>query len=435
LDERNRLLKKNGAKVMNSSSALKRVFVYLVVFAIFTSASAFADKPLITSSFSGIWDQPEQESQGIILQIGEQGEDEKVGIAYWFTYGPDFQTSWYLGIGPVVGNRIEMILYTASDVGFMADDLVGNDGVEQVGTLNLEFKNCNHGDATYAFNAVEDVIDSGEFPIKRISSIYRQRCSGGISDDTPSGGKPLQLEVRLNPAEEGGSGEGKAKFWERTDRSDFKVEVEDVVPDGDYSVRICADNEDPLVEVMLFDMPVLAGEGELEFRSPEIEDKLNLNFDPRGCKIELLDGELVVLTTGEDVLSEETPGKPDDDDDDQGIELEEEFTNTGVSGFESANGEAEYEMDGDEREFSVEIKNVPAGFYTVEVDGTARGDIEVVEDDGEFEGKVKFTDPLKADTLELNFDPLGQLIEIRPVPAEVGDPALEVILEALFPGG
>jgi hypothetical protein len=417
---------------MNSLNALKRVFVYLVVFAIFTSASAFADKPLITSSFSGIWDQPEQESQGIILQIGEQGEDEKVGIAYWFTYGPDFQTSWYLGIGPVVGNKIEMILYTASDVGFMADNLEGNEEVVPVGTLNLEFKNCNHGDATYAFHAVEDVIDSGEFPIKRISSIYRQRCSGGISDDTPSGGKPLQLEVRLNPAEEGGSGEGKAKFWERTDRSDFKVEVEDV-PDGDYSVRICADNEDLAVEVMMFDMPVVAGEGELEFRSPEIEDKLNLNFDPRGCKIELLDGDLVVLTTGEDVLSEKMTGKPDDDDDDQGIELEEDFTNTGVSGFESAKGEAEYEMDGDEREFSVKIKNVPAGFYTVEVSGSVEGEIEVVEDDGEFEGKVKFSDPLEADTSELDFDPLGELIEIRPVQAIVDGPELEVILEALFP--
>ena len=320
MDEGNRL-SKVGASIMNSSNTLKRVIAYSIIFALFISASALADKPLITSSFSGVWDQPEQESQGIILQIGEQGEDEKVGIAYWFTYGPDLQTSWYLGIGPVVGNEIAMVLYTASDIGFMADNLEGDENVVSVGTLNLEFKNCNHGVATYAFGAVEDVIEAGEFPIKRISSIYRQRCSGGISDDTPSGGKPLQLEVRLNPAEEGGSGEGKAKFWQRTDRSDFKVEVEDV-DDDDYTVRICADNEDPAVEVMLFDMPVLAGEGELEFRSPEIENKLNLNFDPRGCKIELLDGALVVLTTGEDVLGEKKRGKPGDDDDDQGVNLE-----------------------------------------------------------------------------------------------------------------
>jgi hypothetical protein len=423
---------------MNFSSTLSRVFAYSIICTLFLSASffsvsAFAGKPLITSSFSGIWDQPEQESQGIILQIGEQDEDKKVGIAYWFTYGPDLKTSWYLGVGPVVGNEIEMILYTASDIGFMAENLNNDEAdepVEPVGTLHLDFHNCNKGTATFEFDEVEGVIDSGEFPIKRISSIYRQRCSGGISDDTPSGGKPLQLEVRLHPAEEGGSGEGKAKFWERTDRSDFKVEVEDVADVADvdgYTIRICADNENPDVEEQQFPMSVFEGEGELEFRSPEIDEKLNLNFDPRGCKIELLEGNIVLLTTGDDVLSEKKTGKPDKDDD-EGMELEAEFTNTGVIGYESANGEAEYEMEGDEREFSVKVKNAPAGFYTVEVIGEVKGELEVTEVDGKLEGRVKFTEPKKADTLLLDFDPLSQIIEIL----TVGDPQM-VILEASFP--
>lgn len=293
---------------MNSSNTLKRVIRYSIIFALFISASALADKPLITSSFSGIWDQPEQESQGIILQIGEQGEDEKVGIAYWFTYGSDFQTSWYLGIGPVVGNEIEMILYAASDIGFMADNLEGNEEVVPVGTLNLEFKNCNHGDATYVFDAAEDDIDavdeSGEFPIKRISSIYRQRCSGGISDDTPKHGKPMDMEVKLLPVADDASGSGKAKFWERTDRTDFKVEVEDI-PDGTYTLEICG-GTDAMVQ---FEMPVALGMGELEFRSPESDEKLNLNFDPRDCRIEVLGGDAVVLTSGDAVLSEKHPGK------------------------------------------------------------------------------------------------------------------------------
>ena len=69
-------------------------------------------------------------------------------------------------------------------------------------------------------------------------------------------------------------------------------------------MRICADNENPGVEVMEFGMAVLNGEGELEFRSPGSDDKLNLNFDPRDCKIELLDGGGVVLTSGDEVLSE-----------------------------------------------------------------------------------------------------------------------------------
>ncbi|HEY5774825.1 MAG TPA: hypothetical protein VIS57_01965 [Xanthomonadales bacterium] len=423
---------KQGVSQMKSSKTLKWVHAFSLIFALFISTTGLAGNPLITSSFSGIWDQPEQESQGIILQIGEQEGDEKVGIAYWFTYGPDMNTAWYLGIGPVVGNEISMTLYTAADVDFMAENQEGDESVIPVGTLDLAFRNCNHGQAAYTINAVEsdgEVVaeaDSGEFPIKRISSIYRQRCSGGISDDTPADGKPLQLEVGLYPVADDGVGKGKAKFWERTDRSDFKVEVEGVPASEAYSVRICADNEDPEVLVVQFDMTVIDGEGELEFRSPEIDSKLNLNFDPRGCKIELLDGEVVVLTTGEEVLSEKMQGKPDNE---ESLKLEADFANTGVEGFETAEGEAEFEAGSNEIELSVKIKNVPIGFYAVHINGGDNGDLEVVEVDGKTEGKAKFTDPQKPGTQELLTDPRGQLIEILNNAGE-GTP---VILEVLFP--
>ena len=292
---------------MKRISTLKWAISFSVIFSLLFSVLAFASKPLITSSFSGIWDQPEQESQGIILQIGEQAEDEKIGIAYWFTYGPDLNTAWYLGIGPVTGNAISMTLYTASDIGFMAANLEGDESVIPVGTLDLEFHNCNQGHANFTFNEVlsegEVIVEAqaGDFPIKRISSIYHQRCSGGISDDTPKDGKPLDLSVDLMPVAEDSSANGKAKFWERTDRTDFKVEVENL-DDGTYTLEICGGTE----EVVQFEMLVALGEGELEFRSPlgDEDDKLDLNFDPRDCKIELLSGEDVVLTSGDEVLSE-----------------------------------------------------------------------------------------------------------------------------------
>jgi hypothetical protein len=417
---------------MKMSSALNRATGLIFVLSLFLGTSAFAGDPLITASFSGIWDQPEQESQGIILQIGEQmGENDvekKVGIAYWFTYGPDLQTSWYLGIGDVIGNEIVMVLYTASDIGFMAENLEGNGNVVPVGSMLLDFKNCNHGVATYEFTEGDLLLDSGEFPIKRISSIYRQRCSGGISDDTPADGKPIQMEVRLLPVVEGDDGEGKAKLWERSDRSDFKVEVEDI-PDGPYIVQICDAHEDPLVEMVEFELVVLEGEGELEFRSPEIDDKLNLNFDPRGCKIDVLDGDLVVLTSGDRFLSEEKEGHHghDDDDGDDGIKIEADFTSTGV--VEGAKGGAEFELESDTSELSVKIKDVPAGLYALHIDGVNHGDIEVVEGDGKYEGKLKLTKPKEEGTLELIVDPRGQLIEVRQNAVEDAP----VILEVLFP--
>jgi hypothetical protein len=290
---------------MKCIGSLKWVSAFSLVFSFLFCTLSYAGNPLITSSFSGVWDQPEQESQGIILQIGEQADDQKVGIAYWFTYGPDLNSAWYLGIGPVTGNAINMTLYTAADIGFMAENLEGDESVIPVGTLDLVFHNCNQGTATFALDAVEvegEVVveaESGEFPIKRISSIYRQRCSGGISDDTPKDGKPLDMDVDLLPVAEGSAAHGKAKFWERSDRTDFKVEVENL-DDGTYTLEICGGTD----AAVQFDMPVALGEGELEFRSPVSDEKLDLNFDPRDCKIELLSGAEVVLTSGEAVLSE-----------------------------------------------------------------------------------------------------------------------------------
>jgi hypothetical protein len=419
---------------MKYSTALKKILGFTLIFSLFISSSVLAGDPLITASFSGIWDQPEQESQGIILQIGEQldekGIEKKIGIAYWFTYGPDLQTSWYLGVGEISGHQIDMVLYTASEIGFMAANIEGDvddEGVTPVGTMLLDFKNCNHGIASYEFFEGEQGLESGEFPIKRISSIYRQRCSGGISDDTPAGGKPLQMDVRLLPMEEDGVGEGKAKLWERSDRSDFKVEVEDI-PDGAYLLQICADHDDAAVDMVEFEIEVFGGEGELEFRSPEIDDKLNLNFDPRGCKIEVFKGDFVVLTSGDLILSEKVQGQKDDDSDSDGkIKLEADFTSTGV--IADAKGEAEFELKSGHSELSVKIKNVPAGLYALHINGVNNGDIEVLEDDGDFEGKAKFTSPLKEGTLELLEDPRGQLIEVRQNAVEDAP----VILEILFP--
>jgi hypothetical protein len=393
----------------------KRVVGLFLFCSLFLSASVFAENPLITRHFSGVWDQPEQESQGIILQIGEQEGDIKVGIAYWFTFSVEgLASAWFLGVGPVNGNEINMVLYAAASVGFMDGDVEGDANVEEIGTLDLVFKNCNHGIAT--FTTTDHPIGSGEFPIKRISSIYRTRCSGGISDDKGSGGEPEQLEVKLMPAVEGADGEGKAKFWERDDRSDFKVEAEGI-PDGTYSLKVC-EEADPVGELV-----VAAGEGELAFRSPAHDDILELSFDPRDCKIELLDGETVVLTSGDAVLAEKEKGKKDKEDE-EGIEIEIDLASTEV--IVGARGEAEYEIYAEETEFSVKIKDVPAGSYTVKVDGSQVGVIEVVEDDGDFEGKIKFTDPVEPDTLELDFDPLGKLIEVL----NAGD---AVILSAQFP--
>lgn len=283
---------------LNSICARLAVAMLILLFV----ASAQADNLVITRSFSGIWNQPDQDSQGLVLQISEGVDDSKVGVAYWFTYGGDLLSAWYLAVGTVDGDSIPMTLYRASGTGFMEGADNPEAVVEEVGTLTLEFHNCNQGTATY--DTPDDVLGSGEFRIQRLTSIYNMRCSGGISDDTPADAKPTILSVHLSPPPEREdiTGDGKAKFWERTDWSDFKVEVEEV-PDGQYHLQVCGE--------MRGDFDVSEGEGEIEFSSPIMDSKPLLDFDPRDCLIEVLDGAGVALTSGDAVLTE-IPSGPGD---------------------------------------------------------------------------------------------------------------------------
>jgi hypothetical protein len=380
--------------------------------ALTASLPVFAGELVVTRYFSGLWEQTHEESQGIVLQVVDQedAEGDPRAVAYWFTYGDDLESAWYLAVGEVEGDRVIMDLYTSGGVNFMqpASDL---EPVDVTGTLTLTFRNCNKGMAAYEITE-GDNAGAGEFEISRLASLYNSRCSGGISDNTPGDAKPLMLEARLLPPADGLPGEGKAKFWERSDRSDFHVSAEDL-PNGLYDVGYC----DVLYEGIL---EIVDGEGAAQFRSPEAEGKTLLIEDPRGCRIDLLQGDTVFLTSGEAVLSEKERG-PKDDDGAQ-VKVEVDLESTGV--IEGAKGEVEYEIEGDEAEFSVQIQGVPAGDYTLLVDNVDKGTLTVTMDGAKT--KLKLTDPPTADTDLLDFVPWNATIEIE-------DAGQVVILEVMFP--
>ncbi len=391
---------------------------FLLIWAIAATAPVSAADLVVTRYFSGLWDQPKQESQGIILQIIDQVEDgNKKAVAYWFTYGDDTDTAWYMGIGHVEGDQVVMTLYSAYGVSFMEDDLPGNASVFEVGTLVLSFKNCNHG--TAAYDTGED-IGSGEFDIKKLAGLYNSRCSGGISDDTPNNAKPVKLDVDLEPAREDITGKGKAMFWERVDRSDFHVSAEDI-PDGDYDIRVC--------EASVGVLAVTDGEGATQFRSPEAEGKELLTFDPRDCPIKLHDAAGAALTSGENVLAAKEKGNSGNGNGNGKMEVEVDLENTGV--VAEAEGEASYIEKNNSTEFEVEIKGVPVGLYPFFVEGytEAKGQIEVAaDDDGDddnLKGKLRFSDPQKEERELLDFDPRGLWLEVTN--------GSDVILEVLFP--
>ena len=316
-----------------------------------------------------------------------------------------------MALGAIAGDQVLMDLYASSGVDFLQANTETLEPVAAVGSLNLTFHNCNKGTAQFVKNGLE-----GEFEIKRLAGLYNGRCTGGISDNTPGDAKPLMLEVALLPPEGAESeAKGKAKFWERSDRSDFHISAEHLPDDGPYDIAYCeAFYEGALVAT--------DGEGAAQFRSPEAEGKILLTEDPRPCTIEIQRSGEVVLTSGEAMLGEKTKGPKDKDDGDK-MKLELEFENLLVGGYEEAEGEVEYEVSSDERELEVEIEDMPTGMYDLVVveDGLAIA----FEVNASGKGKLKFSDPEKDDRLPLEFDPMGKTLNVV-----IGD---TILLTVSFP--
>jgi hypothetical protein len=378
---------------------------------------------IVTRNFSGLWDQPEHESQGINLQVIDQDSGDKVGVAYWFTYGDDMESAWFFGVGTAIGNRIEMILYEGSGIGFLEENMPGDDQVLEVGTMEMEFSSCNEGEVKFT-TEIENV-GSGMFMIERLTELYQTECSGGVSDDTPADVLPTEQRISLVSARAGITGSGHADYEERADRTEFSVEVEDLA-DGSYRILVGGVDQGELVVVMSI--------GETEFRSPVETGKILLTFDPRGEVIEVHDGQGAVLTSGDSVFEGGDDNGGDNGGGDNGgsdldfgeAMIEVELDNTGV--FPLASGDAKLEPRADRTDFSVEIEDVPEGSYDLRVGGNTVGTIQAVMiQDGSIQGELEFRNPVEPGKLPLDFDPRGQQIDVL----DGGT----VILETLFPSG
>jgi hypothetical protein len=425
--------------------------ITLAVSLIFSGANLFAHGSgsgsgdsmgdfMVTRHFTGAWAQVDQESQGLNLEVIDQWDHARRSVAYWYTYGADRKTAWYLGIGDLVDDHIVYELYDSTDVGFMQDDEPGDDSVQSIGTMTIVFDNCNSGTVTFETSHAE--VGSGSFNIVRVSEIMNTHCSGGISDDMHADAMFGEQRMELTSAREGIAANGHARYEDYPGHMEFEIDVEGL-PDGDYHLYIGMQDRGVF--------SVIGGRGSMEFTSPGEIGNMMMTFDPRGMLIEIHDDQGVVLSTFENRFApDEHVHHGDGGEDDhhfdcesgQGmghgmgsgmgdcvnagefIEIEVDLTNTTV--LPEAKGEAEWKMNTNRVEFSVEIEDVPVGSYALKVGGIEEGIIETYEmHDGDVYGRITFRDPETTGRKHLDFEPRGQKLEVFQ-----GD---NVILEASFP--
>jgi len=328
----------------------------------------------------------------------------------------------------------------------MQDALPGNDSVQSIGTMTIVFDSCESGVVTYETNHAG--VGSGSFNIERLLEVMNTHCSGGISDDMHADAMFGEQRIELMPAREGITGNGHAVYDDYPAHMEFEVEV-DGLPDGDYHLYVGMQDRG--------DFTVQSGHGGMQFASPGETGKMLMTFDPRGKQIDVHDNQGLVLSSFGGMFDEDDHGHHGDGDGQHGngdgdhnfdcemghrpghgmgsglddcvndgefVEIRIDLENTGV--LAQASGEAEWEMNTNRVEFSVEIEDVPVGSYPMKVGGNEVGIIEAFEmHDGDVYGRIKFRDPESYGREHLDFEPRGQKIEVLQ--------GSTIILEVEFP--
>ncbi len=195
-----------------------------------------------------------------------------------------------------------------TDFSVEAEDLAVGDYIVRVdgtsrGTLNvhtvpggtegeLEFRSpVEPGKVLLDFDPRGKLVE-----IAQGTSVYLTTTLGtGAGVTPPPGGNPPPAgnglyELVVEPQGNDGA-ELHAKLVQRTERSDFSVELEDV-PTGSYTLRVGGADQ------ATFDVITVPGgtTGEVEFRNPVEAGKEPLDFDPRGQLVEALRGGQVVIS-------------------------------------------------------------------------------------------------------------------------------------------
>ncbi|HEY6942893.1 hypothetical protein [Dokdonella sp.] len=346
--------------------------------------SAPVDALTITRAFSGLWVDATQPARGLGAEVvaGAAGPELH---AYWFARDAAGKPLWIRAKGPIKGSSAVLDANVASS----------SPGTHW-GKVTASFSDCGHGSLT--FQPDDGRQRTAPAKLVRATASSAQACTGGLSDDHVAS-NDVRIVQFLGNTGVVPAASGKARFEDRGDRTDFKVQVEDL-PVGAYSLRV-AGTERATLNVVAASIGTFA---EVEFRSPVEPGKVLLDFDPRAQLVEVVQGNTVFLSRMFDGAGRDDGANPGGTFERYVLELE--AANDGPqmrAVLDDGRGRSE---------FSVELEDFLPGTYALIVDGVERGSIDVVAIDGGTEGEIEFRDPPEPGHVDLDFDPRGHSIAI-----------------------
>lgn len=236
-------------------------------------------------------------------------------------------------------------------------------------------------------------------------------------------------ETRLVPTANGPlNAYGEIEIERRSNRIEFKVEIEDVAP-GAYDLYV-----NDIHRGVLNAVPVPGGvEGELEFRDPPQPDKLPLDFDPIGSSIEIRKDEITILSGVSPSLGGSmNPGNGSGNSNSPASEFAKQKSEAFLYPtdiFPPARGDMKLKVSKKKAKLVIKTLALPVGVYDICFDGIPAGTITSKGRRGK--GIAKFSSFPNGDDQTMSFNPVGAAVQIM----QGGAVFLEGTLEGESIGG
>ncbi len=120
--------------------------------------------------YSGSWYDPAHDGEGWIVEV----LDEHSAVIYWFTYDPDGNQSWLVGVVDLDGNTLAGELLIASGAVFGPDFDPADVSLEPWGNVSLRLDDCQSGALEYVSYFPE--YGSGSLQPQRLVNIDGLNC-------------------------------------------------------------------------------------------------------------------------------------------------------------------------------------------------------------------------------------------------------------------
>ena len=133
--------------------------------------------PFQASNVTGGWYDLAQNGHGLFV---EHLPDDRV-VASWYTFTPDGQQAWLIGVGALAGNTVTMPMLRVQNGRFPPAFDPAAVAQTPFGSMTLRFDDCDEGLLTFAFPAP---FGSGTMPLRRPELAAGVACgAGGLARD------------------------------------------------------------------------------------------------------------------------------------------------------------------------------------------------------------------------------------------------------------